>query len=143
VIEIDKIKLIIEKYNFLFVIFLIYFVLNLFDIGCIFKWITGISCPGCGITRAVLSTLRLDFKTALYYHPLFWLIIPTILFLVCAKKPLFGNNLYQNIFCTVILTIVLAVYFYRLFIIDNDIVTINISDSQLFLIYKKLKEWIL
>jgi len=139
VIEIDKIK----SYNFLLVVFLVYFILNLFNIGCIFKWITGISCPGCGITRAVLSALRLDFKTALYYHPLFWLIIPTILFLVCAKKPLFGNKLYQNIFCTVVLIIVLAVYFCRLFIIDNDIVTINISDSQLFLIYKKLKEWIL
>lgn len=142
-IKVDKIKSIIYKHSFLFIIFLIYFVLNLFDIGCIFKWTTGISCPSCGMTRATLAALKFDFKTALYYHPLFWLIIPSILFIIHAKKPLFGSKLYQTIFCATIFIIVLGVYFIRLFIIENDIVTINISNGQLFLIFKKLKERIL
>lgn len=141
--KIDKLKLIISKHSFLLVIFILYLVLNLFGIGCIFKWFTGISCPSCGMTRATLAALRLDFKSAFYYHPLFWLIISSLLFIIHAKKPLFGNKLYQNIFIAGIFITVLAVYFFRLFIIDNNVVTIEISNGQLFLIYKKLREWIL
>ena len=40
---------------------------------CPAKKIFGIECPGCGLTRACLSALRLDFKSAFEYHPLFWL----------------------------------------------------------------------
>lgn len=42
------------------------------DVGCVFKLVTGLSCPGCGMTRAWLSALRLDLPAALAYHPLFW-----------------------------------------------------------------------
>ena len=40
---------------------------------CPFKRLTGIPCPGCGMTRAWLCALRMDFGGALYWHPLFWL----------------------------------------------------------------------
>lgn len=43
-----------------------------FDIPCIFQHFLGISCPGCGMTRAFISALRLDFKAAFAYHPMFW-----------------------------------------------------------------------
>lgn len=42
-------------------------------IGCPLKWLTGVSCAGCGMTRAVLCALRLRFDQAFYYHPLFFL----------------------------------------------------------------------
>lgn len=41
-------------------------------IPCIYKTLFGIPCPGCGMTRAVLSALRLDFKSAFSYHPMFF-----------------------------------------------------------------------
>ena len=40
---------------------------------CPIKLIFGINCPGCGMTRAFSAALRLDFKTAFQFHPLFWL----------------------------------------------------------------------
>ena len=40
---------------------------------CPAKKLFGIDCPGCGLTRACLSALRLDFASAFEYHPLFWL----------------------------------------------------------------------
>ena len=62
-------------------IILFYFFMSMiFNIGCPILWITGISCAGCGMTRAWLSVLRLDLKAAFYYHPLFWL--PAIIMLV-------------------------------------------------------------
>lgn len=41
---------------------------------CIYKRITGLPCPGCGMTRAFLSFFRGDIGQAFYYHPLFWLV---------------------------------------------------------------------
>ena len=37
---------------------------------CPFALITGMACPGCGMTRAASSLVRGDFSTALGYHPL-------------------------------------------------------------------------
>ena len=41
--------------------------------GCPIRLVTGVSCAGCGMTRAWLSVLRLDLRQAFYYHPLFLL----------------------------------------------------------------------
>lgn len=60
--------------------------LYLLDIGCVFKTVTGLSCPGCGMTRAWLAALRLDLVAAVAYHPLFWIVPPAIA-LVCAQGP--------------------------------------------------------
>ena len=42
-----------------------------YPIPCLFNKITGLSCPGCGNTRAVLALLRLDFSEMLRYNLLF------------------------------------------------------------------------
>lgn len=47
---------------------------------CVFRSITGIPCPGCGLSRAWLAVLRLDFGTAFCYHPMFWSIPIFVLF---------------------------------------------------------------
>lgn len=44
------------------------------NFGCPIKFLTGISCPGCGMTRAWLAAFHLRFDLALAYHPLFWLL---------------------------------------------------------------------
>ena len=40
--------------------------------ACPFYAITGICCPFCGMTRAHAALFSLDFKTAFYYHPMFF-----------------------------------------------------------------------
>lgn len=48
---------------------------------CPIRNITGLPCPGCGMTRAFLSLAKFDLAAALEYHPLFWL-IPLIFIVV-------------------------------------------------------------
>lgn len=80
-----------------------------YNIGCIWKKIFGIICPGCGYTRALLCILKLDFKKAFYYHPLFW----TIPFLIYC---FIGNsNKVKNIILIMIVLLFIVVWIYRLY----------------------------
>lgn len=43
---------------------------------CIFKSITGLSCPGCGAQRATHELLHLNFKSAFAYNALLVVSLP-------------------------------------------------------------------
>lgn len=45
---------------------------------CLFKWITGLPCPGCGLTRSITFLSQGDFHHALVYHP-FGLVLYSVL----------------------------------------------------------------
>jgi hypothetical protein len=55
-------------------------------VPCVFHELTGFNCPGCGITRATLSLLTLDFYQAFRYNPLLLLIVPLYLTYTMANK---------------------------------------------------------
>lgn len=42
------------------------------QIPCLVKALFGIPCPGCGMTRAYIRVLHLDFVGAFQLHPMFW-----------------------------------------------------------------------
>ena len=48
------------------------------NIPCIFRMVTGWKCPGCGVTRMCRSIIRLDFKSAFWYNPVVFLMLPLI-----------------------------------------------------------------
>lgn len=62
-----KIKILIFVILFLIVGFISMWYLNI-SIPCVYYELTGIYCPGCGMTRAFLSLLKLDFYQALRYN---------------------------------------------------------------------------
>ncbi len=61
-----------KKLLLILVFAVIVMLLYIFKIPCVFRALSGIPCPACGMTRACLSFLRLDFAAALEYHSLFW-----------------------------------------------------------------------
>lgn len=78
----------------LIVIFLIYAVLIIsFDIGipCVFYEITGLYCPGCGITRLCLSLFEGDVYQAFRYNPIIFIDLP-ILFILFVLNIFFKKN---------------------------------------------------
>lgn len=96
-----------------------YLVIELLGITCPIKFLTGISCAGCGMSRAWLSLLRGDLVAAFSYHPLFFLPIPvTVLLLFRRKLPvrfLVGTLVGAGI-------LLVVVYFLRLADPENAIV---------------------
>lgn len=66
------------------------FVAHAAGIGfCLFRRLTGFSCPCCGTTRACLAVLRGDFVGALTYNPLAVVLIflgPFIVWLMTLRR---------------------------------------------------------
>lgn len=67
-----KIKNLSEKLITLGIIAAIVVVMYLLDIRCFFKLLLKIPCPGCGMTRAWVSLLKLDLVGAFRFNPMFW-----------------------------------------------------------------------
>lgn len=111
----------------------VYWVLNIFGIGCPIKYLTGVSCAGCGMTRAWLSVLRFDLSTAFNYHPLF--LLPPIVIVGILFKGKIPRKVY-SISMWLIILIFVAVYLYRLFGLDDTVVEINFFNGA---IYKWIK----
>ena len=51
---------------------LCYLLFGVIGSWCMFRRVTGLPCLTCGMSRAWLCALRLDFAGAFFWHPLFW-----------------------------------------------------------------------
>ena len=74
-------------------VLILYFVVGKitnFYLPCPIHEITGLYCPGCGITRMFLSIFRLDFYTAFRSNMLLFILLPFALVL-------FIDNIYSII----------------------------------------------
>ena len=56
-----------------------------FGIPCIFHVITGLHCPGCGVSRMFLSLFKLDLRGAANANLLLLCLLPVALFVVIYK----------------------------------------------------------
>lgn len=88
---------------------------NLSYIGCPIRFATSIPCPTCGMTRALISLLRLDFVGYFYYLPTALPLLASILILIHrdAYKPFKGWA--ASLFIGLSLLLTLLIYLYRLY----------------------------
>lgn len=106
----------------------IYIVFSILGIGCPIKWATGISCAGCGMTRAYLSLLHLDIKHAFIYHPLFWSVpLVLLIYVLYMTGRVSGRTVNYVKFLTVFLFIL--VYVVRLLDPEDAIVVASIEEG--------------
>ena len=65
------------------IIFLVLGILSMNYLGigipCVYYELSGLYCPGCGMTRAAFSLLKLDFYQAIRYNAFSIVILPLIL----------------------------------------------------------------
>lgn len=123
----------------LFILAMIVFYSFLFFLGvtCPIKALTGISCPGCGMTRAWISLLRLNPRRAFYYHPLF----PLPAFVLMAYLyPNIVSYKSKKIGLGIIIGLFFIVYIWRMADPNNTIVVFRPDQSLLYQAYQILNK---
>lgn len=103
---------------------------------CPIRWLFGIPCPGCGLTRACLSALQLDFPAAFTYHPLFWLILPAG-FILIHQQPLGlpGGKRLRLALCILLAVSFTGFYLYRLFWEHNPLFAVDFKSGALYRLF--------
>jgi hypothetical protein len=92
-----------------------YSLLTFFNVGipCLFHKITGLLCPGCGITRMILAILHLDFKSAFQYNSVIFVFSPVIIYFIIRlyiswlKSESYKLSLLENIVVYIMLIVLL------------------------------------
>ncbi len=77
-----RLKSTLIKYGVIFGIALVYLVFVLctgLGIPCVFHAITKLECPGCGVTRMLISIVKLDFVSAFWYNPFLFITGPFLI----------------------------------------------------------------
>lgn len=110
---------IIKKDYIPFVLALIPVSLFYLTLGCPIKFFTGISCLGCGMSRAAYSLLLLDIGQAIHYHPLIFVMPITAVVLLLRKR--LPKKVCSVVFVVVAVMFV-VVYLYRMFFLSDDVV---------------------
>lgn len=113
----------------------LYVILESFGVTCPIKYITGISCAGCGMSRAWIALLHFNIHEAFMYHPLFFQ--PPVVVIVMLLKSKINIKFYKIFMFTMVGAFVI-VYLYRMFIGTGDIVVFEPQNNILFRIIRKL-----
>ena len=119
----------------------VYAVMRLLGITCPIKFVTGVSCPGCGMTRACLSALRLDFADAFYYHPLWIGLIPASVALLYLHQK--RRNKAFEVALAIIGVIMISVYLYRMINGGSDVVVFELKNGIVYRVFNALKNKLL
>lgn len=107
-------------------IVLFYVVIEALGVTCPILFLTGVSCAGCGMSRAWLSLLRLDLAAAAAFHPLFWLPVPA------AALLLWRRRLPERVFrwgMGVVCVLFFIVYLIRLLSPENEVVVFQPAEG--------------
>lgn len=86
---------------------------NVYDIGlfCVFNKLTGLYCSGCGMTRAVLSLVNLDFYQAFRYNIFSIIFLPIIsiyLFVwIFDKKNIINKKIMTSMWIAIVFLLVI------------------------------------
>lgn len=85
--------------------------MNIFKyIYCPFHKITGLYCPGCGITRMIINITKGNFYQAFRYNPLLFILIPIAILLFInylSKYKLINQKTQEKIYIFLIIILII------------------------------------
>lgn len=90
-----------QKIILLLIYTIIVFVARKSGVTCIFMYLLGFPCPGCGITRACLAALKFDFAVAASFNIMFWSVPLLIAYFMCDGKMFKGKWTDNIILCCI------------------------------------------
>ena len=78
-------------------------------IPCVFHLVTGLKCPGCGVSRACICEAQLNFASAAHYNIAFVILQPV--WAVCIIMWLFDSGVRFRRVVSIISLIILLLFF--------------------------------
>ena len=116
------------------IIFLTLFITEIYE--CPLKYIFGLSCPFCGVTRAFECLIKLDIAGSFHCH-LFWpVILAAIIIHVLYEFNIIKKH--KKIFMTLLYVFVVVNFIYYIYRLTSgsDIVYFNWYESFIYKTYK-------
>ena len=93
-----RLKKTVIKYSVILgiaVAYLIFVLCTGLGIPCVFYEITGLKCPGCGISKMFISLVKLDFVSAFWHNPFLFITGPFLVAYLALSEIKYvrtGNN---------------------------------------------------
>lgn len=87
---------------------------SILNVGCLSRFLFHLPCPFCGTSRAIISFLQLDFASAFYYHPLFFLFPVFVFFLIDYMNHNRGFKIVLLLTILYLLTFILRLLFFTI-----------------------------
>jgi len=115
----------------------LYLIFHITGIGCPIHFLTGISCPGCGMTRAVFALLRLRFTEAFYYHPLVYALPLAVIVYILRKR--IPKNAYRALIFTFI-ALFIIIYAIRIINPENGVLEFKPENGMIMRVIKTIAE---
>ncbi len=104
---------------------------------CPIKHLTGLSCAGCGMTRACLSALSLDFSAAFAYHPLWVILLPLAVSVIIFSAKGYKRTLNAVLISAAVLFF--GAWLFRL-ALGDDVVAFDFDNSAIGRIIAKMTD---
>ncbi|MDO4960310.1 MAG: DUF2752 domain-containing protein [Eubacteriales bacterium] len=127
-------KQITEDLQLIAAILLAVLLMDLSGIGCPIKFLTGIPCAGCGMSRALLALCRADIRTAVQYHPL------SVLMPAAFAAWIFRRHIPKRVFdalCFLLAGMFVLVYIFRM-ASGDPVLGINVENGFFIHIIKEV-----
>ena len=122
-----------NSYMLLLIVCIGVYLNKVFNIGCVIRYITGIPCMACGLTRAYVYFFQGNIVEALKMHPVFFLAPIIVMYMLIELFNLnkeINRKLYKITFVSIVVFII--VYLIRLILIKDSIVQIELKDGVLY-----------
>lgn len=95
---------------------------------CPIKWLTGISCLGCGMSRAYIELVKGNVSLAFTYHPLF--LIPIVWVIIYCFRNKLSHRSYNLILWFMVILFIVT-YIYRIMTHD-PILTFDVKEGVIY-----------
>ncbi|MBC8544660.1 MAG: DUF2752 domain-containing protein [Clostridia bacterium] len=101
--------------------------------SCVIRLLTGIPCPGCGLSRAYLALLHGHIADAFYYHPLFFTVVPFLLYMTFYDRlsPRVGKKV-ETVACICLSAAFILVYIGRMVWGDGSVLSVDLESGMIY-----------